>query len=56
MSNLGLNQRFAYQRGDTLSVPCSTRFGYAAATEAQRFSMSDEPLMRFSVFYRFEAD
>ena len=50
------DQRFAWQRGDTFSVPCWTRFEHAAATDAQLFSMSDEPLMRFSRFYRFEAD
>ncbi len=49
------DQRFALQRGDTFSVPCRTRFEHAAA-DAQLFSMSDEPLMRFSRFYRFEAD
>ena len=49
------DQRFAWQRGDTFSVPCWTRFEHAAA-DAQLFSMSDEPLMRFSRFYRFEAD
>jgi MFS family permease len=49
------DQRFAWQRGDTFSVPCWTRFERAAA-DARLFSMSDEPLMRFSRFYRFEAD
>jgi gentisate 1,2-dioxygenase len=46
----------ARQRGDTFSVPCWTRFEHIAATDAQLFSMSDEPLMRFSRFSRFEAD
>ncbi len=50
------HQRCAWQRGDTFSVPCWTRFEHAAATDAQLFSMSDVPLMRFSRFYRFEAD
>jgi gentisate 1,2-dioxygenase len=53
------DQRFAWQRGDIFSVLCWTRFEHAAATDAQLFSMSDEPLMRFSRFsrfYRFEAD
>jgi MFS family permease len=49
------DQRFAWQRGDTFSVPCWTSFERAAA-DAQLFSMSNEPLMRFSRFYRFEAD
>jgi gentisate 1,2-dioxygenase len=50
------DQRFAWQRGDTFSVPCWTRIEHAAATDAQLFSMPDGPLMRFSGFYRFEAD
>jgi hypothetical protein len=39
LSNLGLNQRFGQQCGDTFSVPCSTRVEYVVATEAQRFSI-----------------
>jgi hypothetical protein len=31
-------------------------FEHAAAMDVQLFSMSDVPLMRFSRFYRFEAD
>ena len=50
------DQRFGWQRGDAFSVPCWTRFEHAATTDAQLFSMSDEPLMRFLRFYRFEAD
>lgn len=50
------SQRFAWQRGDAFAVPCWTKFEHAAVTDAQFFSMSDEPLMRFSRFYRFEAD
>jgi gentisate 1,2-dioxygenase len=41
--------------GDTFSVPRWTRFEHAVTTDAQLFSMSDEPLMRFSRFHRFEA-
>ena len=50
------DQHFSWQRGDTFTVPCWTKFEHTAAADAQLFSMSDEPLMRFCRFYRFEAD
>lgn len=45
-----------WQCGDTFAVPCWTKFEHTAAADAQLFSMSDEPLMRFCRFYRFEVD
>ena len=50
------DKRLAWQRGDTFAVPCWTEFEHTAAADAQLFSMSDEPLMRFCRFYRFEVD
>jgi gentisate 1,2-dioxygenase len=50
------DKRLAWQRGDTFAVPCWTKFEHTAAADAQLFSMSDEPLMRFCRFYRFEVD
>jgi len=50
------DQRFEWKRGDTFAVPCWTKFEHHAAEDAQLFLMSDEPLMRFGRFYRFEAD
>ena len=38
------------------AVPCWTKFEHTAAADAQLFSMSDEPLMRFCRFYRLEVD
>jgi len=46
-----LEPRPAWHREGVAALPRE-----AAATDAQLFSMSDEPLMRFTRFYRFEAD
>ncbi len=48
--------RFAWQRGDTFAVPSWTKFEHAASSDAQLFECSDEPLMRFANYHRFEAD
>jgi len=48
-------QRFAWQRGDCIAVPCWNWFDHRAAADAVLFEMSDEPLMRFAQYYRFEA-
>ena len=45
----------AWKRGDTVVAPSWTRIEHRAASDAQMFEMSDEPLMRFSNYYRFEA-
>ena len=42
------DKRFAWQRGDTFAVPTWTKFEHTRRSDAQLFSMSDEPLMRFS--------
>jgi gentisate 1,2-dioxygenase len=49
-------ERFAWQRGDTIAVPCWNWFEHRAGADALVFCMSDEPLMRFSNYYRFETD
>lgn len=49
-------ERFAWQRGDTLAVPKWNKYEHRAMTDSVLFDLSDEPLMRFSKYYRFEAD
>ena len=49
------NERFAWQRGDTLAVPCWNWLAHRVDADTMLFSMSDEPLMRFSNYYRHEA-
>jgi gentisate 1,2-dioxygenase len=48
------NERFTWRRGDTIAVPCWTWFEHSAAADSLLFCMSDEPLMRFSNYYRHE--
>jgi gentisate 1,2-dioxygenase len=50
------DQRFAWQRGDTVVAPSWCRIEHRATTDAELFTLSDEPLMRFANYYRFEAD
>lgn len=45
-----------WQRGDIFAVPTWAKFEHKATTDAQLFCMSDEPLMKFARFYKFEAD
>jgi gentisate 1,2-dioxygenase len=49
------DQRFSWKRGDTFVAPGWNAIGHRATSDAQWFAMSDEPLMRFSSYYRFEA-
>ena len=49
------DQRFAWQRGDTFVAPGWHVISHRATSDAQVFEMSDEPLLRFSNYYRFEA-
>ena len=55
-ATLAGDQRFEWERGDTFTVPSWTKFEHAAAKDSQLFEMSDEPVMRFSRYWRFEAD
>ena len=48
--------RLTWQRGDTFVVPSWTTFRHKAAADAQLFCMSDEPLLRFSHYYRVETE
>jgi gentisate 1,2-dioxygenase len=48
--------RFAWQAGDTFAVPSWTKYEHRATSDTQLFECSDEPLMRFANYYRFEAD
>jgi gentisate 1,2-dioxygenase len=50
------NDRFVWQRGDTFVVPMWNRFEHDAKSDSVLFVLSDEPLIRFSKYYRFEAD
>ncbi len=45
-----------WERGDTFVVPCWHKYEHRAATDSVLFALSDEPLMRFAKYYRFEAD
>jgi gentisate 1,2-dioxygenase len=50
------DQRFSWARGDTFCIPQWNKFEHIADRDTQLFECSDEPLMRFSNYYRFEAD
>jgi gentisate 1,2-dioxygenase len=47
--------RFAWRRGDTFVAPGWHAVSHHASSDAQLFVLSDEPLLRFSHYYRFEA-
>ncbi len=49
------NTRFSWARGDTMVAPCWHAIGHQAESDVQLFVLSDEPLLRFSKYYRFEA-
>lgn len=49
------DDHFVWQRGDTVAVPCWNWFAHNASVDSLLFCMSDEPLMRFSNYYRHEA-
>jgi gentisate 1,2-dioxygenase len=49
------DKHFAWQRGDTFVAPGWHVISHRATSDAQMFEMSDEPLLRFSNYYRFEA-
>jgi len=49
------DNRFSWERGDTLAVPGWYPINHYATSDAQLFVLSDEPLLRFSHYYRFEA-
>jgi gentisate 1,2-dioxygenase len=49
------NNQFTWTRGDTIAAPCWHTTSHQATSDAQLFVLSDEPLLRFSNYYRFEA-
>jgi gentisate 1,2-dioxygenase len=50
------DRRFAWQQGDTFVAPSWTRIEHRAGADAMLFTLTDEPLLRFCNYYRFEAD
>ena len=49
------DKRFSWRRGDTIVAPCWCAISHRADADAQLFVLSDEPLLRFTNYYRFEA-
>jgi gentisate 1,2-dioxygenase len=49
------DQRFAWRPGDTLAAPCWNAISHRITRDAQLFALSDEPLLHFANYYRFEA-
>ena len=49
-------RRFSWHRGDTFVAPTLTGIEHRAHADATLFTLTDEPLMRFCNYYRFEAD
>jgi gentisate 1,2-dioxygenase len=49
-------RRFSWHRGDTFVAPIWTGIEHRAHADATLFTLTDEPLMRFCNYYRFEAD
>jgi len=47
---------FCWRKGDVLVAPTWTTVEHSIDSDALLFTLSDEPLMRFSRYYRFEAD
>jgi gentisate 1,2-dioxygenase len=48
-------RRFDWRFGDTLAIPAWSRVEHHASSDAVMFDMSDEALMRWTRYYRFEA-
>ncbi len=48
------DETFAWARGDTIAAPNWSWIEHTASEDAVMFQMSDEPLMRFAKYYRFE--
>ena len=48
-------KKFEWQRGDTFTAPTWNWIEHEIGTDTILFSMSDESLMRFARYYRFEA-
>src|SRR5262249_39314275 len=48
-------QKFAWRRGDALVAPTWATTEHRFESDTLLFALSDEPLMRFRHYYRFEA-
>jgi gentisate 1,2-dioxygenase len=49
-------RHFCWRKGDTFVAPAWTKIEHSIESNALLFTLSDEPLMRFAHYYRFEAD
>ena len=49
-------EQIEWEFGDTFAIPAWNKFAHNAANDAVLFDLSDEPLKRFTHYYRFEAD
>ena len=49
-------EHFKWKAGDTVVVPKWNKYEHHATSDAVLFDLSNEPLMRFTKYYRFEAD
>jgi gentisate 1,2-dioxygenase len=47
--------KFAWRKGDAFVAPTWTTIEHSVESDTLMFTLSDEPLMRFSHYYRFEA-
>ena len=48
--------RFTWKPGDAFAIPKWNKYEHHAVTDSVLFDLSNEPLMRFTKYYRFEAD
>jgi len=53
-TNVG-QSKFGWRKGDAFVAPTWTTIEHSVESDALLFTLSDEPLMRFSHYYRFEA-
>jgi gentisate 1,2-dioxygenase len=49
-------RHFCWRKGDVFVAPTWTKIEHSIESDALLFTLSDEPLMRFARYYRFEAD
>jgi gentisate 1,2-dioxygenase len=49
-------ERFNWKPGDAFAIPKWNKYEHRAVADSVLFDLSNEPLMRFTKYYRFEAD
>jgi gentisate 1,2-dioxygenase len=49
-------ERLTWKLGDAFAIPKWNKYEHHATTDSVLFDLSNEPLMRFAKYYRFEAD